>query len=415
MLARLRSVTRALFGRRRFEDDLSDELRFHLDAYAEDLVRSGVDPNEARRRARLEFGAVESVKEDARRSRGLRYFDEVRQDLRYGFRQLKRAPGFTGAALISLGLGIGANTAIFTLLDFVVIGRVPVRDPQELYFLAHGSDPTPNLSANVPLLERYQRTADVFAGVTAYNVRQFKVQTDAGVELLDGQYVAGNYHDLLGVPLALGRGFSAEPDRPSDRSFIAVISSKFWERRFGRATDVIGKRLVVEGKTVTIVGVTAPGFHGLRPGTDLEVTLPLALLILANPDYATMRDTWTSLNLVARARSDLSGPQVLAGADRVFQPFWMEPENAWARTPDETGRPARLVPAGKGTAGLRTTYTEPLRVAHGHGRARAAHRVRERGQPAHSPRCGPASRARDSPQHRRGPARASSGSSSPRA
>ncbi len=365
MLARLRSLARALAGRRRFEDEMSEEMRFHLDAYANDLVRSGIDPAEAHRRARLAFGGVESVKDDARRSRGLRYFDELRQDLRYGLRQMRRAPAFTAAALLSLALGIGANTAIFTLLDFVAIGRVPVRDVHQLYFLGHGSGDTPSLSSNYPLLERYQRQAKVFSGVTGYNHRQLKVQTAAGTEIVDGQYVVGNYHDVLGVPFALGRGFSSEPDQPSERSFIAVISAGFWDRRFGRDPNIVGRTMDVDNKTVMIVGVTAPRFHGLRPGTDFEVTLPLALRMIDDPDYRTMRDTWTSLTLVGRVAPGQSESQALAGLDPIFQTFWMEPDNAWARPKSETRHPVRLSPAERGTSGLRTAYADPLYVLMG--------------------------------------------------
>src|SRR6187200_1470373 len=118
MFSRLRSLIRALVGRARFEREMSEELQFHIDAYSDDLVRSGVDPAEAVRRARVEFGGVEGVREEARRSRGLRYLDELRQDVRYGVRQIAKSPGFSAAALISLALGIGANTAIFSLLDF---------------------------------------------------------------------------------------------------------------------------------------------------------------------------------------------------------------------------------------------------------------------------------------------------------
>jgi predicted permease len=365
VLARLRSLARALVGRRQFEDDMSDEMRFHLDAYAADLVRSGIDPQEAHRRARLAFGGVESVKEDARRSRGLRYVDELRQDLRYGLRQMRRAPAFTAAALLSLALGIGANTAIFTLLDFVAISRVPVRDVHQLYFLGHGSDATPGLSSNYPLLERYRRQAQVFTGITGYNHRQLKVQTAGGTEIVDGQYVAGNYHDVLGAPFAVGRGFTSESDQPSERSFIAVISASFWNRRFGRDPNIVGRTMDVDNKTVSIVGVTAPRFHGLRPGTDFEVTLPLALRVIDEPDYLTMRDTWTSLTLVGRVAPGLSESQALAGLDPIFQTFWMEPDNAWVRPKSETRHPARLSPAERGTSGLRTAYSEPLGVLMG--------------------------------------------------
>jgi predicted permease len=362
MYARLRSLLDVLLRRSRFEDEMSDELRFHVDACAEDLRRSGVAPAEAWRRARAQFGGIEQVKEEAREARGLRFFDELRQDIRYALQQMRRAPAFTAAAIACLALGIGANTAIFSLMDSVLLKIVPVANPGQLYFLGHGNAEIPNLSSNYPLLERYRQAVDVFSGVTAYNTQQFKVATEAGTELVEGQYVGGNYHRVLGVPFQLGRGFADESDRPSERGLIAVISGNYWSRRFGGDPSVLGRTLVVQGKTVTIVGVTASQFHGLRPGTQLDVTLPLALRAADEPDFLTMRDSLISMNLVGRLKPESTETRALAAVDAIFQPFWAEPDNAWARNPSETSHPARLSPAGRGSSTLRMNYREPLQV-----------------------------------------------------
>src|SRR5687768_4427849 len=154
MFGRLRSLVEVLLRRESFEHEMAAEMRFHMNAYADDLMRSGVPPAAAMRRARLEFGAVESLREDCRQARGLQLFDELRQDLRYAFRQLVRAPGFAVAAVVSLGLGVGANTAIFSLMDAVLFRSLPVADPQALRFLAHRSASDTASSANYPLFER---------------------------------------------------------------------------------------------------------------------------------------------------------------------------------------------------------------------------------------------------------------------
>jgi hypothetical protein len=123
------------------------------------------------------------------------------------------------------------------------------------------------------LLERYQTSA-AFSGVAAYSWETFTVALPGGIESIEGQYVSGNYHAVVGVPFALGRGFSNEPDRRSDGAAIAVISAEYWERRFARSPHVIGQTLSIGGRPVTIVGVTAPGFHGLVSGARLDITLP---------------------------------------------------------------------------------------------------------------------------------------------
>ena len=362
MLTRLRSTVTTLFRRDRFEQEMADEMRFHMSAYARDLVQAGMSPTDAERRARLEFGAVESLREDCRQARGVQFVDTLRQDIRYALRQMTRTPGFTAAVVLSLALGIGANTAIFSLMDAVLFRTLPVEDPDALYFLEHRSDTDTTPSANYPLFERY-KAVDAFSGVTAYDMQTFSVTTRDGKERVDGQYVSGNYHAVLGVPLSIGRGFTTESDRPNGQSAIAVISDRYWERTFARNPNAIGKTLIVNGRPVTIVGVTDPEFHGLVSGWRLDITLPLSLRVLGESEFLTARDGWPSLSMIARLKPGVTEAQALGAADAVFRPFWMEPENAWARDDSrDPPRSAALVPAGNGSTDLRRRYARPLRV-----------------------------------------------------
>lgn len=363
MLARLRSLVRTLTGRARFEETMSDELRFHIEQYTADLVRAGLPEHDAVRRARLELGGLDVVKQNCRESRGLRPFDELRQDLRYGVRRMWQAPFFTSAVVLSLGLGIGANTAIFSLMDAILFRTLAVADPQALYFLAHGEAERPSTSANYPLLEHYRDRTSVFSGIATYSTRTFRVASDGDLEMVPGQFVSGNYHAVVGAPFVLGRGFASEPDRRAGGSPIAVISERYWTERFGRDADVLGRSLVVQGHTVTIVGVTAQAFAGLVPGTQVDVTVPLSVRAIDEPDFLDRHDSWTSMPLVARLKPQASEARAAAELDAVFQQYMDEPENRWARenTPDAYTT-ARLLPAGRGTDSLRALYATPLQV-----------------------------------------------------
>jgi predicted permease len=361
MFTRLRKFVDAAFRRERFETRMADEMTFHQDAYAADLERQGVAADEARRRARMEFGSVESVKEAARQSRGLRLLDELGQDVRFAFRQMRRSPGFTSAAVLSLALGIGANTAIFSLVDAVLLRSLPVSDPDRLFYLAHGRGDNTSINANFPLYERYKQ-ANILEAVAAYEGQTFTVRAADRLEPVEGQYVSGNYHAVIGVPFAAGHGFTAADDR-SRGEIAAVISDDYWLRRFGRSPDAIGRTLVIAGRPATIVGVTAPGFNGLDAGARADITLPIWVRTFDDPGYLDDRGGWVSLSLVGRLQPDQTETQARAALAAVFTPFWMEPENAWVRrSPEDDHEEARVVSARRGSADLRQKYTEPLQM-----------------------------------------------------
>jgi predicted permease len=341
---------------------MSEELRFHMEAFAADLTQSGLSRDEAVRRARLEFGGLDTVKDDCRHARGLRLLDELRQDLRFAARAMRKAPLVSAAAIVSLGLGIGVNTALFGLVDAVFLRTVPVHNPGELYYFAHHAGP--ETAANYPLFERYQ-ALEAFSGVTAYRVGTFRVVTPETVEPVTGQFVSGNYHAVLGLPLALGRGFSIEPDRDPSRSPIAVISDAYWRRRFSRNPNAVGSTLTVNGRLFEIVGVTRPGFHGLDSDSRVDITVPLSVIGLDRPEFFDDHGTWMSLRLVGRVKAGTTRAQALAAADAVSRQYMSEPEQQWVRgMPGSTERfrSAALLPAGRGSDGLRDRTATPIRL-----------------------------------------------------
>ena len=221
--------------------------------------------------------------------------DSMWKDVRYAARSLRRTPAFTVTVLVTLALGIGANAAIFSLANAVMLRTLPIAAPQELVFLGHrnpaASDEGVTLLSNPPWLRRVRQETGIFTGVAAYNIRDFKVATAEGVEQVVGQYASGNYHGLVGVPMALGRGFTAENDFAPGASPLAVISDSYWQRRYRGSPAVIGSPIVVGGHTVTIVGVTAAGFEGLQPGRSIEITLPLSVRVQDEPDFVTSLDS----------------------------------------------------------------------------------------------------------------------------
>lgn len=349
-----------LVRRRQLEQQLDAELRDHLQRQIADYVSEGLSEADARRRAALEFGGLEQIREQCRDARGTRFVEDAVQDTRYALRTLVKRPGFTTAVILLLGLGIGVNTAIFSLLHAVLFREVAVQAPNEIYFLAHRHGERSHATSNYPLLERVRDRSDVFDILTAYSRTTFRVAAGDEVERVAGEYVMGNYHGVLGVRFAVGRGFSAESDRPSSDAFVAVLSHRYWARAFNRAPDVVGRQLTVDGRALTIVGVTAPAFEGFTPGHPPDITLPLAMKVAERPDYLTMHDTWTSLVPVVRLKPGVSEQQATTALDLIFRQYLSEPENAWYKT-DSTV----LLSARRGSGELRQRYSASLMVLMG--------------------------------------------------
>ena len=347
----------ATVRRKRSDADLADELRLHLELAAEDARVAGAHGS-AGLRGRV--GTLESALDAQRDQRGLPWLEDLWRDLRYTARTLRRAPGFTSVAVLSLAVGIGANSAMFTLIDAVLFRRVVVDQADRLYFIGHDPGPRLDLSSNYPIFERYQ-AAPGFSGVTAYRTGTVRIRTSNGIERVAAQYVSGNYHAVVGVPMALGRGFVSERDRQPGASMFAVISHDYWLTRFGGSPTVIGTPLVVAERPVTIVGVTARGFHGLNAGARVHITLPMSVMALDDPRFFDAHDGWIGMNIVARLAPGVREAQALATADAVFHQFISEPANGWVKTPNrDRFLAAALVPAARGTFGLRRQYAQPL-------------------------------------------------------
>lgn len=261
MLARLRSLFRALTSRRDFEAGMTEELHFHLEQYASDLVRSGVSPEEARRRARIEFGGMNTIEEKCREARGLRIFDELEREFRYATRQLGRNPGFTTTVVLTLALSIGANTAIFSVVNALLLKSLPYAHPERMGTIyarvtgPHGSDGLAGIDG-----ERWELLRDgVPALISAVSGSTSGINLKAGarVQYVQDGRVSAHYFDVLGLQPIIGRNFSEDEDRPHGPK-AAILSYNVW-RNLDSAPNIIGQTIQLRSEPYTVIGVLPPG------------------------------------------------------------------------------------------------------------------------------------------------------------
>ena len=321
-LTRLNSFLRTLLRRSRMEREMDAEIQFHLDAHTADLVASGLSPAEARRRARQEFGDPGRWKEQGREVRGVGWTDGLRADLRYGLRMTMHSPGFAAAAVLSMAIGIGANTAIFSLVNNVLLTPLPVRDPGSLVLLAISTDDS-GLGSSFPYaFYRELRLADdVLSGVLASASMGPTLEAGGPAEQVDGELVSGNYFEVLGVQPYLGRLF-ADSDERTDVNRVAVLSYNFWKRRFGSDPAVIGRSIRLNRIPVTVIGVTPPSFHGIEPGALPRIRVPITLQAEMHGRASRLEssDDWW-LQIMGRRRPGISRAQAAAALDRRFEAF----------------------------------------------------------------------------------------------
>src|SRR5438552_15360857 len=222
----LKSRLAALFRKDRLERELGEELRSHLEMLVEENERKGMSPEEARYAALRSFGGVEQTKEIYREQRGLPMIETLVQDLRYGLRMLARNPGFTAVAVLTLALGIGANTAIFSLVDAVLLKLLPVRNPEQLVIFAPGGREPSTRGSNYPLYEFLRDRNQSLAGLFAFWPVELKVRTGAGAQTIAGQFVTSNYFSVLGVNPIVSRTLVTGDE--TDHA-VAVMRPRFWQ------------------------------------------------------------------------------------------------------------------------------------------------------------------------------------------
>jgi|ERR1017187_249146 putative ABC transport system permease protein len=276
VLIRLRS----LFRRETVEGELDEELRFHVDHQIEKLVRGGMPLAEATRRARLIIGTPDKIKEECRDARGTRWLDSLWQDVRYAVRNLAKNPGFTAVALFSLTLGIGVNTALFSLVEAVLFPPFAVAQPSKLINIYTSSAARGGyMPTSYPDYSYYRDHGQTLSEIAAYSRLGPSWTHDDQTELLSIEVVSDNYFSVLGVKVILGNTFRSNGALFSGRDPSAVISYRFWQQRFGSDSNIIGKTLILNGSSFTIVGVAPPMFEGvdISWGGQPELWVPLSM------------------------------------------------------------------------------------------------------------------------------------------
>jgi len=263
MLRRFRSFWRRATGRTVFEDAMDAEMRFHLESRAADLVRRGLPPAEAARQARLDFGSLEKQKDEARASVGLRLLDEMRGDLQYAVRMFAANRAFALTIVGTLALGIGANAAIFSLIEALLLRSLPVSHPERLLQVVQfGSGPDPGVSFSYPMVRALDARQDLFIGVAGFSGATFTVGAGESMQRVHGAYVSGAFYDTLGLTPAAGR-LLARPDDEAGAPLVAVASYGYWQQQLGGSAAAIGRTLLLYGTPVTVVGVSPRGFTGV--------------------------------------------------------------------------------------------------------------------------------------------------------
>jgi hypothetical protein len=299
-----------LFGKERKDRELAEELESHLQMHIEDNLRAGMSPAEARRDALVKLGGVEQPKEKYRNRRALPFIESFLQDARFGLRMLRKSPGFTAVAVLTLALGIGANTAIFSLIDAVMIKMLPVPEPRELVQVVHPYAGPPGFELLSQFLsntswEALRDRQDMFSGIFAWSERIFDLAQRGEARNANGIFVSGDYFNTLGVRPAMGRLLTTNDDFRGCPA-TAVLSYGFWQNRYGGDANIVSRVVALDDHPFQIVGVSAPGFFGVDAASKFDVAVPLCSDAIFDGSSAWLDQPALMLRITGRLRRGLS-------------------------------------------------------------------------------------------------------------
>jgi hypothetical protein len=263
-----------LFRKQQAEKQLDAELRDHLERQISDYIAAGMSSEEARRRAHLDFGGLESIKQQTRESRRGNFLELLFQDLAYGVRMLKKSPSLTIIVVITLALGIGVNTAIFSVLNGWLFRPLAVRAPEQIHVLAFSQDHNGSNFSYSDLLD-FRKQSEVFSDLFAYGLSVAGLSANGTPREFGFSSVTGNYFSALGVTPALGRLFLPGEGETPGAPLLVILGNSYWQRNFGSDPEVVGKQVLVNGRPATIIGVAPSDFHGTLFAMDMDGYLTL--------------------------------------------------------------------------------------------------------------------------------------------
>jgi predicted permease len=364
-------MLRWIFRRDRVEQALDDELRAYVEMAARDRMRDGVPAEEAHRQALLELGGLEQAREQVRSQRHGAWLDETTRDVRYALRMFARTPGFTFVVVLTLALGIGANTAIFGLIDALILRSLPVPRAQELLQVrmrAPGSQGPAGESFSYLIVRALAQQRDIFRSLAGFSTFNFDVGPSGSITRVSGALVTGGYYDTLGLTPAAGRLLAPTDDEPG-APLVAVISYGYWQRQLAGSMTAIGQTLRVNGVPVTIVGVSPRGFEGATVGSLADITLAAATLPQVVPSAAALLgpgNFW--LRVLARPASGVSPAEATARLNAVWPRFADSVIAAHWPAARRKAIASSVYELGSGSTGwtyLREVYRKPLYVLMG--------------------------------------------------
>jgi predicted permease len=365
-----------LFHRERYERELTAEMESHLQLHLDDNLRAGMTPAQARREAIMKLGGVEQTKENYRERRGLPILETTLQDCRYAFRLLRKNPGFTLVAVLTLALGIGGNTAVFSVMNSVLLRSLPLPRPERLVYLVlpngkpdgasnTGDDST---SFSEPVFEQLRKERAAFSDLMAYiplAIGKTAVRIGQDPEEAEADEVSGNFFSGLGASFARGRGFTLEDE--TAHAQVAVLSYSYWTVRFGRSPSAVGQTIYVKGVPFTIIGVSGQGFYGVEPGLSTDLWIPLQnrpeLNAWGEPpsEDSTLYGSpkWWCIRLIGRLQPHVTSPQALAMLDPAFQSAALIGLGA---VDPKTPKPTLALAPTEGIQGIRDDYAQPIEI-----------------------------------------------------